>query len=179
MPPPPTPGSNAQQHPLRAAVIAGDFNLTPSSPLHSFCCGVRLCQPNHTEGEWDGHYAEGRHDDHSRSMIGALPPPPDPATTAHGEGETHPLAGELHSAYGHSRGEPRGDELPQPLHGHRRLHLAHGEAAKGASRAVLPTPSRNELAARRSLPDRMTPSDHVPIACTLEWAAPEEPVATR
>ena len=173
VPPPPTPGSNAQQHPLRAAVIAGDFNLTPSSPLHSFCCGVRLCQPKHTEGEWDGHYAEGRHNDHSRSMIGALPPPPDPATTGHGEGETHPLAGELHSAYGHSRGEPEATSYHSRFMG--TVDYIWHTASQLKVRAVLPTPSRNELAARRSLPDRMTPSDHVPIACTLEWA-PEEPV---
>ena len=82
---------------------------------------------------------------------------------------THPLAGDLLSAYGHSHGEPEATTF------HRRFcgtvdyiwYTAHALAL----RSVLPTPTRKELTARRSLPDRLTPSDHVPIACDIEWRA--------
>jgi endonuclease/exonuclease/phosphatase family metal-dependent hydrolase len=174
LPPPapaPTPlaAASAASPASRPCVFMGDCNFTPSSQLHAFVHGVRLRAAHNTEGEWDGHEAEVR-----RRGRGPPPPPPPPPAysgATHLVDETHPLAGELLSAYGHGRGsEPEGTTF------HRKFlgtvdYIFHTTELR--VRAVLPTPSRRELVARRSLPDHETPSDHVPIACVLQWAADE------
>ena len=81
--------------------------------------------------------------------------------------ETHALAGELLSAYGHSRGEPKATTFHKRFMG--TVDYIWHTATQLGVRTVLPTPPLRELIARRSLPDRMTPSDHVPVACDLEW----------
>ena len=177
--------------------MLGDFNMTPSSLLHAFVRGVRVYAPKATEGEWDGHEAEARggkgkgrpqrNASRTRTHSGgdqwtASPPPwsapMDASSSApihdtppsHQDSHidaTHPLAGELLSAYGHSRCEPEATTFHKRFLG--TVDFIWYTAQHLAVRTVLPTPSRRELGARRSLPDHMTPSDHVPIACDLEW----------
>ena len=192
--PTPTPAASGTPGSRRACIILGDFNMTPSSLLHAFVRGVRLVAANHTEGDWDGHEAErrarGRYHpppwqqecyhhatDGSRAMVmhegHALPAPsghalpPAPSWHVPQVDATHPLAGELLSAYGHSRGEPEATTFHKRFMG--TVDFIWYTAQHLAVRTVLPTPSRRELAARHSLPDRTMPSDHVPIACDLAW----------
>lgn len=83
-------------------------------------------------------------------------------------GETHPLAAELASAYG-GLGEPECTSFHGGFQG--TVDYITYTAAHFRVRSVLPTPQRVELVARRVLPDWLTPSDHVPIACDLTWAS--------
>ena len=161
----------------RALVVLGDLNMTPSSLLHGFVRGERLRAASWSEHEWDGHEAENRrgqghrqpeHAPYAGAHLHAPGQPPElpgkPLVDA-----THPLAGELHSAYGTSRGEPECTTLHRRFCG--TVDYIWFSVKQLAVRTVLPTPSRRELLARRSLPDLATPSDHIPIACDFVWRA--------
>ena len=82
--------------------------------------------------------------------------------------ESHALTTELASAYAHA-GEPECTSFHSGFEG--TVDYILHTAADFCVRTVLPTPSRRELEARRSLPDWATPSDHVPIPADLEWKA--------
>ena len=110
--------------------------------------------------------------DRSRGEVSASPPrqrPPPPAQPPPLSAEvhsTHALAGELASAYGHL-GEPECTSFHRGFQGAVDYILA--TRADFVVQTVLPLPSREELARRRSLPDAHCPSDHLPVACELAW----------
>ena len=147
----------------RAMVVLGDLNMTPSSLLHGFVRGEGLRAASRSEHEWDGHEAE------QRRGQGHRPPEPPELPGEPLVDATHPLAGELHSAYGTSRGEPECTTFHGRFLG--TVDYIWFSVKQLGVRTVLPTPSRRELLARRSLPDLGTPSDHIPIACDLVWRA--------
>ena len=195
-PPSPPPSTNqcvSTGAVARASVILGDFNCTPSSLLHAFVRSGQLVAPTHAEGEWDGHEAEvrgaravhARHPayTHAPSMpacvsAGAAASSGLHAGSAHRPhagsphmDASHPLAGELLSAYGNGRGEPEATTFHKKFLG--TVDYVWYTAQHLEVRTVLPTPSRRELIASHSLPDWRTPSDHVPIGCDLEWRPKE------
>jgi mRNA deadenylase 3'-5' endonuclease subunit Ccr4 len=179
----PAPRSEAvggQPPPTRAVVALGDWNAAPGSVLHAFLLGRAVVEPLKTERTWDGQEAVHRwmHSAGHQDPRQPLPPPPRaqqlPQTQPRQQGgdgqwlpgETHPLAGELVSAYGHV-GEPECTSFHHGFKGTVDYILL--TAADLQVRTVLPLPNLREMSARRSLPDFLTPSDHLPIACDLSW----------
>ena len=80
--------------------------------------------------------------------------------------ETHALADQLTSAYGWI-GEPQCTSFHSGFQGTVDYVLLTAEQL--VVQQLLPTPMWPEIAARRSLPDWHTPSDHLPIAADLRW----------
>lgn len=165
---------------LRACVLLGDFNCCPGSPLYHFLLGGRLRAPLRTEGTWDGQKASHSHSQKGGNTHARLLPPPLPPPAAMTGGrslssdgamddqvdESHALL-PLVSAYGRTSGEPECTSFHGGFQGTVDYILFTESQFSVISK--LPTPSRGELRRRRSLPDLVMPSDHVPIAADLEW----------
>lgn len=155
-------------------VLVGDWNCTPHSPLYAFLCRGQFTQPLHTEGKWDGQQA-AKAVQHSPSWAPIRGGPGVRAGRGHGGGQgadgygsliqaANPLV--LESAYA-AQGEPRCTTFHRGFQGTVDYILI--DPTRLRSLGVMPTPPPELLAQYGSLPDCITPSDHVPIAVDLAW----------
>jgi len=80
--------------------------------------------------------------------------------------QSHAFASRLRSAYA-SVGEPHLTTFHGGFHG--TVDYIMFDSASFVPRSYLRTPTVAELAAEGCLPSARRPSDHVPIACDLEW----------
>lgn len=168
-----------------AVVLLGDFNCTPSSALYGFLLGGSLRGAVADEGAWDGQKCQQQQQkwvrspqqmqklrweqaqqplkfvQHRQLASSSTSPPPPPGALP----ESHRLAGLLSSAYG-STGEPECSSYHSGFQGTVDYILHTRELGVVQ---LLPTPSRAQLAGRRSLPDAFCPSDHIAIAADLGW----------
>ena len=147
-----------------AVVLMGDFNSAPRSLLHTYMSGGGVNTFLDTEGEWDGcrrfsATEKGRRNERRKS--GAL----------RVDAPAHPLARRLRSAYD-SMGEPAATTC---VDGDiKTVDYIMVERGRLEVEALLPTPTRGQMAKYGSLPHVKMPSDHVPLACDVRLRSARE-----
>ena len=131
-------------------VLMGDFNCSPKSILYKYMNGRAVREPIIAECTWDG----------SRRRV------PSRKSNVIIDAPRHALAERLRSAYA-KVGEPACTSFsgPSPL----TVDYIWYERDRFQVAALLPTPNRAQMFAYNSLPHEDMPSDHVPLACDLQF----------